>query len=160
MSDRKNWSKLTGRQKSGKVERFEYIMNKINNASNGVTSDVNYDEKISALEDRIKVLEDKLNEDESEDGESLLGTVSVTVKDEDGKSLQGVEVLVSDGNTGDEYSGLTGSAGGCNINNIPLGDYKLLGFKDGYDQYYGEVTVVAGVVEKEFVMIKSVDDEI
>ena len=82
------------------------------------------------------------------------GNVNVTVKDESGNPLQGVDVLVSDGITGDEYEGTTGSAGGCNINNVPVGTYELLGIKEGYEQYYGYITVVAGNNKAEFVMIE------
>lgn len=82
------------------------------------------------------------------------GNVSVTVKDEEGNPLQGVDVIIGDENTGEEYEGTTGSAGGCNITNIPVRTWNLLGIKEGYEQYYGNITVVAGNNRAEIVMVK------
>ena len=150
------WNKLNYRQKNSKIERFEFIMSKITNMANGVSdADTDFESKINALEDRVAVLEAMVeDEDENEEEEESFGNVSVTVKDEEGNPLQGVEIIVADGATGDEYEGTTGSAGGCNINNVPLGDYELLGFKEGYNQYYGNITVVAGANDAEVVMVK------
>ena len=87
------------------------------------------------------------------------GNVSESVKDSEGNPLQGVDVIIGDGNTGDEYEGTTGSAGGCNINNVPVGTYELLAIKEGYDQYYGNITIVAGANTANIIMAEEVDDD-
>ena len=112
----KEWNNLTTRQKMGKKERFDFIMSKINNVANGVDSDVDYESRITALEERIAVLEEALEDD---DGESdRKGNVSVSVKDNVGNGIGNVTVVLAVDTI--EYSGVTGSAGGCNINNVPI----------------------------------------
>ena len=51
------WNKLTARQKGSKKERFEYVMNAVNNITPGEASGTNYDEEIDSLKSRVAVLE-------------------------------------------------------------------------------------------------------
>lgn len=51
------WNKLTARQRANKRERFEYIMNAINNITPGEASGTNYDDEIDSLKSRVAVLE-------------------------------------------------------------------------------------------------------
>ena len=51
------WNKLTARQRASKRERFEYIMNAVNNITPGETSGKNYDDEIDSLKSRVAVLE-------------------------------------------------------------------------------------------------------
>jgi len=51
------WNNLTARQKASKKERFEYVMNAVNNLSPDEVSTTNYEEEIDSLKSRIAVLE-------------------------------------------------------------------------------------------------------
>lgn len=57
------WNKLTARQKASKKERFDYVMNAVNNITPGEVSGTNYDEEIDGLKSRIAVLESQDIED-------------------------------------------------------------------------------------------------
>ena len=46
---------------------------------------------------------------------------------------------MSDGEN--EYTGKTGSAGGCTISNVPEGEYEVAASKTGYVDYEGTLTV-------------------
>ena len=136
----KEWNKLSNRQKMGKKERFDFIMSKINNVANGVDSDVDFESRVNALEERIAVLEEALDEEDEADRK---GNVSVSVKGGDDKGIGNVTVVLSKASI--EYSGVTGSAGGCNINDVFVGEYDvnvLLG--EGNIFEYGKFTVAEG----------------
>ena len=66
-------------------------------------------------------------------------SISVT----DGSSpLQGVNVtLVNSTDSSKTFNGSTGSAGGCNIRNVPEGTYNVEATLNGYDTYSGSLTV-------------------
>ena len=80
----------------------------------------------------------------NEENPETTGNVSVTVKDENNNPIPGVEVIIGDGITGIEYTSTTGSAGGCNITNIPIGDYEAIAIKEDYEQHNENITIVAG----------------
>ena len=40
-----------------------------------------------------------------------------------------------------QYTGKTGSAGGCTISNVPEGSYSVMASKTGYAVYSGNITV-------------------
>lgn len=138
---KKAWLKLNNRQKQSEIERFEYIMSKINNMANGVDSDVDYESRISALEDKVQALEDELAEKEDDEADRL-GKVIVTVKhDDEPVAHAGVELANDNGS----YTGTTGSAGGCTINNIPIGEYDVyVSLNDGNTFEYGKFNVQEG----------------
>lgn len=62
------WSKLNGRQKTGKEARFNYIMNAIENAGGSGGSSKNYDSDINSLNSKIASLESTI--------ETMDGTIS------------------------------------------------------------------------------------
>lgn len=58
-------------------------------------------------------------------GTDPIGNVSVTLTDSDNN----------------EYSGKTGDAGGCNIKNVPEGQYNVVATASGYNEYTGTINV-------------------
>ena len=60
-------------------------------------------------------------------------TVAVTVTDGT-NGIQNVDVVLTDSEE-HEYTGKTGSAGGCNIQNVPEGTYTVTATKTGYADY-------------------------
>ena len=76
-----------------------------------------------------------------------LVTVAVSVTDgTDG--IEGAEVTLIDAEE-NEYTGTTGSAGGCNIKDVPEGTYSVTATATGYTDYEsaedvkGDVTLIA-----------------
>lgn len=103
---------------------------------------------------QIPVLEENPETTNNNSDTQTTGNVSVTVKSESGEAISGVDVIVGDGDTGEEYEGTTGSAGGCNINNVPVGEWDLLAIKEGYAQFYGKITVTAGNNKANIVLVE------
>lgn len=68
-------------------------------------------------------------------------SVSVT----DSTSSTGIEsaTVTLTGADEQEYSGTTGSAGGCTIQNVPHGEYTVTATAAGYEEYTGSFTVSA-----------------
>lgn len=67
-------------------------------------------------------------------------TYNISVSVTDGTDpLENVDVTLSDGEN--EYSGRTGSAGGCTISNVPEGEYDVVASKTGYTEYAGTIAV-------------------
>ena len=64
--------------------------------------------------------------------------ISVSVSDGT-NPLENVDVVLTD--TENEYSGKTGSAGGCTISNVPLGEYSVVASATNYAEYTGSITV-------------------
>ena len=54
--------------------------------------------------------------------------------------LEGVDVILEDADE-TQYTGRTGSAGGCTISNVPEGTYNVTATKNGYTEYTGNITV-------------------
>lgn len=54
--------------------------------------------------------------------------------------LESVDVILED-NDENQYTGKTGSAGGCTISNVPEGTYTVIATKNGYNEYTGTITV-------------------
>ncbi len=70
------------------------------------------------------------------------------------KVTRNISVSVTDGTTGigsvdvvledadeNQYTGKTGSAGGCTISNVPEGTYSVAASATGYNVYTGNITV-------------------
>lgn len=67
-------------------------------------------------------------------------TYNISVSVSDGTDpLENVDVTLDDGEN--EYSGKTGSAGGCTISNVPEGTYNVTASKTGYNEYTGTMNV-------------------
>ena len=68
-------------------------------------------------------------------------TFNIGVSVNDGTDpLGNVDVVLTD-TENNEYSGKTGSAGGCTISNVPEGTYNVTATKTGYNTYNGTITV-------------------
>lgn len=65
--------------------------------------------------------------------------ISVSVSDGT-DPLENVNVALADADS-NEYSGKTGSAGGCTISNVPEGSYNVTASKAGYIDYIGTLHV-------------------
>lgn len=64
-------------------------------------------------------------------------TVAVSVSyDNDGTvtPIENADVTLTDADS-NEYTGKTGSAGGCNIQNVPVGTYSVTATATGYTDY-------------------------
>lgn len=67
--------------------------------------------------------------------------VSVSVTDSvSSTGIESVTVTLKDAEE-HEYSGTTGSAGGCTIQNVPPGEYSVTATAAGYEEYTGSFTV-------------------
>ena len=60
-------------------------------------------------------------------------TVAVSVTDGTGP-IQNVDVVLEDSEN-HQYTGRTGSAGGCNITEVPVGTYSVSATATGYTDY-------------------------
>ncbi len=68
-------------------------------------------------------------------------TYNISVSVSDGTDpLQNVDVTLTD-TEDNEYTGKTGSAGGCTISNVPEGTYNVTATKTGYNEYTGTMNV-------------------
>lgn len=124
------WRKLTSRQRNNNEIQYNHLMNIIED-----------------LENRVAVLEGKeitSPENNTPTTDNTKGNVTVTVKDNTGKAIADVNVLVSDGETGEEYEAYTDNKGQCTITNVPVGDWELISLATGYENNYDNITVVAG----------------
>lgn len=85
--------------------------------------------QITEDEDSTEVLMDKIE----------VGDVKVTVTDGE-NPIESASVVITD----TEFTATTGSAGGCTIRNVPLGEYTIEASKDGYINGLEDLTVTAG----------------
>lgn len=69
---------------------------------------------------------------------SVTHNISVSVTDGT-DPIENVDVILSNGEN--EYTGKTGSAGGCTISNVPEGEYEVVANATGYTEYTGTLTV-------------------
>src|SRR5688572_7720062 len=60
------------------------------------------------------------------------GQISGTVRDSSGGVLPGVTVIVTNIETGIEWTEVTGAAGGYTITNLPVGSYKVAAQIEGF----------------------------
>lgn len=66
-------------------------------------------------------------------------TISVSVVDSETNPINHATVTISDGTN--NYSGTTGTAGGCTIKNVPFGEYEVVTNADGFVRDIGEINV-------------------
>lgn len=70
---------------------------------------------------------------------SVTRNISVSVSDGT-DPLENVDVILEDAEE-NQYTGRTGSAGGCTIRNVPEGTYDVVATATGYQDYTGTLTV-------------------
>ena len=109
------WSKLKLNESWGKKERFNYIMNYIDEVIGG-------------------------SDDEGGDEGDNTGKVTVTVTDKaTGDVVSNADVSIYD--KGEPYEGTTGSNGKCTISNIPYGTYTIEAVAEGFDFTVESITI-------------------
>ena len=95
--------------------------------------------------DIAKVEDDESIEDVPEETKTEIVTtdILVSVNDDAGNPVQGANVILSDDE--EDYVGTTGSAGGCTIKNVPVGNYEVearaseyIPYLNGFDVEDGE----------------------
>lgn len=122
------WKDLSLREAWSKRERFNFIMNHIDEKAG--------DESPSPT-----------NNNASEEEEEVTVTtsdISVSVKDNKGVGIGSASVTVSQEGNETTYTGNTGSAGGCTIRNVPVGDYTITTEATGYILSVDDFTVTDG----------------
>ena len=68
-------------------------------------------------------------------------TQNISVSVTDGTDpIENVDVILEDSNE-TQYTGKTGSAGGCTISNVPEGTYSVVATATGYNEYTGTMEV-------------------
>ena len=68
-------------------------------------------------------------------------TRNISVSVTDGTDpVENVDVILEDAEE-HQYTGKTGSAGGCTISNVPEGTYSVVATATGYNEYTGTITV-------------------
>ena len=77
-------------------------------------------------------------DEDEDDGEIVHPTVNISVSVTDGENPIG-QVSVAIG----EVTGTTGNAGGCTLNNVPIGNATVTATKDGYEEYSNTVTITS-----------------
>lgn len=99
------WNELEMSKKWGKKERFNFLMDYIDSVFDGPQGYV----------------QDLVIEEED------VGTVKVTVTDGENPINQ-ADVSI----TGTDFTGTTGTKGGCTITDVPFGTYTIEASKEGY----------------------------
>lgn len=131
------WNNLSLREAWSKKERFNFIMKYI-------------DEKAGSTDTETP-------EPTPEEPTITIADISVSVKNSDGKGIGNASVVVSDNVS--EYTGSTGSAGGCTVRGVLLGDYTITTSADGYITSVDDFTVTDGENVFEVVLEEEVDDD-
>ena len=137
------WKDLSLREAWSKRERFNFIINHIN-------------EKLGESSNTGS------NTEAPVDDEPPVTTsdISISVKDNKGKGIGSASVTVSQNGSEVTYTGVTGSAGGCTVRNVPLGNYVISTDAEGYISSVDDFTVTAGENVFEVVLEDEIDDDI
>ena len=116
------WSDLNLVQKWSKRERFNYILTYLHsNLDSGKPKEENKPEEPAVVKK---------------------GNISVHVTDTENEAIQGAVVVLSD-NT-NEYTCTTGKAGGCSMNDVPVGNYECTTEAEEYITSVDDYVVVEG----------------
>ena len=106
------WKDLKLNQQMSKRDRFNFIMNYIDNQTTETVEETTVE----------------------------TGNISVSVTDGT-NGIGSVSVILSQTGNETTYTGNTGGAGGCNIKNVPYGEYDVTATATGYEKYEGTFTV-------------------
>ena len=138
------WKDLSLREAWSKRERFNFIINHINEKL-GESPNTGSNTEPGEEEAEVPV---------------TTSNISISVKDDTGKGIGSASVTVSQNDSEVTYTGVTGSAGGCTIRNVPLGDYIISTDATGYISSVDDFTVTAGENVFEVVLEDEIDDDI
>ena len=120
------WSKLKINECWSEKQRYNIIMNHI----------LNKKEEANPKEEQETV---------------QLGKVSVTVTDGE-NGVGNVDVVLSQTGNETTYTGKTGDAGGCNVTDVPYGEYDVTATATGYVTAETTVTVDAETVDLDITL--------
>ena len=137
------WKDLSLRETWSKQERFNFIMNYI-------------DEKFG---DSTNTSENN-TPSEPEPETVTIADITVSVKNTSDKGISGATVTVSQEGSETTYTGNTGSAGGCTIRDVPLGSYTISTDATGYISSIDDFTVNSGENIFEVILETEVDDNV
>lgn len=140
------WSKLKLNECWSEKQRYNILLNTINERINGKSPS-----NTSTNTDNVA--------DDTDTDTVSIGEVIVSVIDDDNKGVGNVDVSLS--NTVNEYSTRTGSKGGCTLKNVEFGEYNVTASCDGYATYEDTITVdsVEYVLNIVLVKLDTGDDE-
>ena len=124
------WNKLKLDECWSKKQRFNKIMNYIlnNEPSTQTTEPPTVEEEVQTSE------------------------LKVTVKDELGNPVNQVNVTIR-GND-NEYTGTTGTAGGCTLKNVLFGNYEIIALAEGYDDYEDTISVSTSEINIDITLVE------
>lgn len=139
------WNDLSLREAWSKQERFNFIMNHIHeklgqspSTPSGQTTPT----------------------DEPSEPTVTTADIKVSVKDSKGKGIGSASVTVTRDGSEATYTGVTGSAGGCTIRNVPIGSCSISTDATGYISSVDDYTVTAGENNFTVTLEDEVDDSI
>lgn len=137
------WKDLSLREAWSKRERFNIIMDHINGKLDGTSTNT-----------------PSTTDEPKEETPVTTSNISISVKDDTGKGIGSASVTVSKEGSDVKYTGITGSAGGCTVRNVPLGDYIISTDAAGYISSVDDFKVTAGENVFEVVLEDEIDDNI
>lgn len=135
------WNELSLRERWSKRERFNFIINHIEEKSGSGNSN------------KEPVTEEPVIEEPTVE---VTSNITVSVKDDEGNGINGAIVEVIANNT-TLFTGKTGSAGGCTIRDVPIGDYSIQTSAEGYILSIDDYTVINGENTFEVVLEEEAD---
>ena len=123
------WKELSLSEAWSKRERFNYILNYLEG-------------KISSNNNKPEPQEPETPL-EPEEPAVTTAVINVSIKDNEDNGINGATVEVTKDNNV-LFSNHTGSAGGCILRDVPVGDYLMHTHTDGYIDSYDDFTVTDG----------------
>jgi len=84
--------------------------------------------------------------------EEELSIVHVTVKDNDSEPIENANVIIHNSGTNQDYEGTTDKAGGCNIRDVPYGEYSIRVVAEGYTESEDTLTVDSDEINTEITL--------
>ena len=126
------WSKLELNECWSEKQRYNKIMNYIDKKLNG---------------------EEEVVQDDDETVETV--DIQVSVKDTEEQNVSGVSVILTANN--EEYSCQTGTARGCKISNVPLGEYSVSATATGFVEL-SDTLVVTEETESLSLVLTAVEE--
>ena len=131
------WKDLSLREAWSKRERFNFILNYL-------------DEKLDSSSEQTN--EEPVEEPTAEPVEEpVTVNISVHVKDSEDNGINGALVEIYQENN-DPYTGTTGTAGGCTVRNVPIGDYSIRVSAEDYITSVDDLTVIDGENNVEIIL--------
>ena len=130
------WSKLKLNEAWSKKERFNYIMNYIDEKTGNAPSE----------------------EDIPVEPEITAGKINVTVKNESGNTVANADVSVYD--KGLPFETTTDNNGKCTIDEVPYGTYTIEAVAEGYEFTVESITINSPETSKTIILKQEADDDV